>query len=202
MFTNLGRAAGALVLALTLLLFAGCQTEREADVPETTDRIGETEPERDLEPDADLEPDVDLEPVGTEPGAAAEGEAIVTSQFQPGEGAQGGNVQGTLRVVPAGARDLEAQVRVEGLSEGEHAWHIHSAGCGQKAPVVVPFTSTAEKEGVGGPLEAGADGVAEGSAEIPAEQLSRQQIESGSYSVHVHAKGGVDHGPTVACANL
>ena len=182
--------AGGLLLALALLSSAACQTERETDAPGTAER---GDRDLDLETEADLEPTGDLGEAGEQP--------VVTSQFQPGEGAAGQDVQGTLRILPAGD-NFQAEARVEGLSEGEHAWHVHSAPCGQKGPVVVAFTPTKEMEGTSGALDAGSDGVAEGTAEIPADQLSRQQIESGAYSIHVHAQGGVDHGPTVACANI
>ena len=195
MTIDLARNTAALVLALTVFVFLGCQTEREAEAPDTMDRTAET----DLETD-----ETDLEPAETEPGVLPEeGAPIATAQFQPGKGAEGRNVQGTLQVLPiSGEQGMEVKARVEGLTEGEHAWHIHSAPCGQEAPVVVPFTSTQQKEGIGAPLEAGSDGTAEGSVDVPPDELTRQQVGTGAYSVHVHAKGGIDHGPTVACANL
>ncbi|HEY7529106.1 MAG TPA: CHRD domain-containing protein [Gemmatimonadota bacterium] len=172
--------------ALVLFLAAGCRTERETDVADTQDRVGE---------DADVDADLEV------PGAGED--VIVTATFQPDAGAAGQPIAGSVEIVPqAPGDDLEARVRVTGLTPGEHAWHIHSAACGAEAPVVVAFTSTKELEGTAGPLDAGSDGVAQGSGEIPADRLTRQQIESGSYSVHVHAKGGVDHGPSVACANI
>ena len=47
-------------------------------------------------------------------------------------------------------------------------------------------------------VEAGGEG--EEDARIPADRLSRQQIESGDYALNIHANA--TGGPGVACANL
>lgn len=97
---------------------------------------------------------------------------------------------------------FRVEVTLNGLSQGEHAWHIHSAPCGQQAPVVVAFTPTADQQGLAQPLTADQTGATQGQATVPADQLTLDQLQSGQYSLHVHTQGGVDHGPTVACANL
>ena len=93
------------------------------------------------------------------------------------------------------------EVTLNGLTDGEHAWHVHSGPCGEEAPVAVAFSPTADMEGVTGPLNV-QNGSAASQATVPADQLSLDQLENGEYSIHVHERGGTDHGPTVACANL
>jgi|GEM_PF-1821150 len=93
-------------------------------------------------------------------------------------------------------------VDVRGLSEGEHAWHIHSGPCGEQAPVVAPMTATADREGVDGPLMTGAGGMASDTAFVPDSVLALSALRASPHSLHVHQRGGVDHGPTVACATL
>lgn len=97
---------------------------------------------------------------------------------------------------------FRVEVSLNGLTQGDHAWHIHEAPCGEKGPIVVPFSATADEEGLAGDLSVDESGRAEGSADVPAEDLTLDRVHSGQYSVHVHAQGGVDHGPTVACADL
>lgn len=103
----------------------------------------------------------------------------------------------------ANAQDgFTVAVRLNGLSDGEHAWHIHSAPCGTHGPVVAPFTETAEEPALDEPLRAQAGGVTADTAFVPASVLAFESIQSTPHSLHVHAQGGVDHGPTVACADL
>ena len=102
----------------------------------------------------------------------------------------------------AQGQGFRVEAEINGLAEGDHAWHIHSAPCGQEGPVVVAFTPTSDMEGLSQPLTAGQDGSARGSASVPSDQLSLDRLQSGQYSLHVHTQGGVDHGPTVACADL
>ena len=159
------------------------------------------------------------------------GEApILTAPFEAGEGAtESAQVSGTLRLFPEnggaavtttpsatentdpnattsaageGGQGFRVEVSLNGLSEGDHAWHIHEAPCGEKGPVVVPFSATADEEGLTGDLTVDQSGRAESSVEVPAADLALDQLRNGQYSVHVHAQGGVDHGPTVACADL
>ena len=159
----------------------------------------------------------------TEPANEA---PILTAAFEAGEGAtEAARVSGTVRVFAAdGGADattpatgapsatttdegrtgqgFRVEVSLNGLSEGDHAWHIHDAPCGQEGPVVVPFSATADEEGLTGDLSVDESGRAESSADVPAEDLTLDRLQGGQYSVHVHAQGGVDHGPTVACADL
>jgi hypothetical protein len=167
-----------------------CEAEPEAEVAEAPEV-------------ADVEPAPAVAPEAAPTTGAAGGEVITTANFQPGPGAEGQTVGGTVRLTTMpGTEDMQILAQVQGLSAGEHAWHIHSGPCGQKAPVVVPFTPTKEKPGLDEPIRAEAVGAAEESARIPADQLTRQQLQTGQYSVHVHVQSGPDHGPTVACADL
>lgn len=93
-------------------------------------------------------------------------------------------------------------VALDGLPPGPHAWHIHSGPCGQQAPVVVPFTATAQSQGIAHPLTADPAGSARAEVTVPASQMTLERLASGRYSIHVHRSAGTDHGPTVACANL
>jgi Cu/Zn superoxide dismutase len=137
----------------------------------------------------------------TEEPALAPREDVVRSEFHAPISSES-DVSGEVTL----ARDERGGFRVEaaldGLTEGPHAWHIHSGACGTEAPVVAAFTPTAEMEGLGSPLTGDASGVATGSATVQAEVLSFAALESGEYSVHVHERSGADHGPTVACADL
>ena len=144
-------------------------------------------------------------PAGQTAMEAAGGmEILKANPFQAApaaEGSIGGHVQ--LMVPPVGEpAGLHLRARVEGLSPGPHAWHIHSGRCGQGAPVVVAFTPTQEMAGIDQPLVPGPDRVAEETAFVPESMLTRKDLQGGEYSVHVHRAGGVDHGPTVACAEL
>ncbi len=122
-------------------------------------------------------------------------------QFQPGPA--GGNVAGILRLSGSAGQPVQVNVELTGLAEGEHAWHIHKAKCGEEGPVVVAITPDKEGvQGIGQPLVAGTDGRAAGSVTIPADQLTVEQLQTGQLSLHVHERGGVDHGETVACAPL
>lgn len=97
---------------------------------------------------------------------------------------------------------FRVEVSLDGLSQGDHAWHIHSGPCGEQAPVAVAFSPTADQEGLTQPLTADQQGHAEGTVTVPAGELALDQLQGQEYSVHVHAQGGTDHGPTVACADL
>lgn len=128
----------------------------------------------------------------------------LTAQLSAPEGGDPA-VTGTVRVlVPV--RELEATparhlaIDVEGLSPGAHAWHIHDGPCGTEAPVIIPLSGTADAEATAGPLVVADDGTA--STEVPVDDLENLMLGEGNYSLHVHEKAGVEHGPTVACATL
>lgn len=132
-------------------------------------------------------------------------EVVQVSEFETAPAADrpiGGHVQ--LKTPPVGEpQGLHVDARVEGLSQGPHAWHVHSGGCeATAAPVVVAFTPTEQLPGIDQPLTPGPDGVAEETAFVPESMLSPAQIAAGEYSIHVHRRAGVEHGPTVACAEL
>lgn len=134
---------------------------------------------------------------------AAVGDVFIRSAFQPGPGDTGQPAGGAVRVIDLpNTSDMQIQVELSGLTTGAHAWHIHSGACGQQAPVLVAFTPTAQMQGLDEPITANANGEAKEDARIPSDRLTRQQLEAGAYSVHVHQRAGLDHGPTVACANL
>ncbi len=131
-------------------------------------------------------------------------ETVMTVEFQPTPAAQG-QIHGTLQILAQGVEQpqpVHLQARLEGLSPGPHAWHIHRGVCGQGGPVVVPFTVTQDQPGIAEPLIAGLDGVAEQTVFLPPGTLLRHELMGGGYSVHVHQGSGVDHGPTIACADF
>ncbi len=120
--------------------------------------------------------------------------ARANAAMTPDSGGMGGGM--------AGGPGFRLAVDVNGLSQGQHAWHIHGGPCGQEAPVVVPFSSTADQSGIAQALSADQSGNATATVTVPAAELSLDQLENGQFSLHIHQRGGVDHGPTVACADL
>jgi Cu/Zn superoxide dismutase len=141
-------------------------------------------------------------PTGTDTmgGAGLDVTAMKMVQFE--RGPAGGDVTGTLRMTASPGQGMQLNVDLMGLTPGEHAWHIHSVPCGREGPVVVAITATPEQQGIGQPLMAGADGHAMGSVTVTPNKLSVEQLQTGQYSLHVHERGGTDHGATAACANL
>jgi Cu/Zn superoxide dismutase len=128
------------------------------------------------------------------PSEADEGEA-------EDEGATEPETTATAEASPAG-EGFRLEVEIEGLSEGPHAWHIHDGPCGETAGIAVALTTTQDAEGITQPLNATAGAPASGTVTVAADRLTLDQLETGEYSLHVHAQGGTDHGPTVACADL
>lgn len=137
------------------------------------------------------------------PGPAATGKvsgmvyvyALTTGQAQPAETTTTGGTG-------AAGGGFRLTATVYGLTPGEHAWHIHSGTCDQNGPVKVAITSTAQQHGIGRSLDANRNGEAMGSVTVPGSDLTLAQLESGQYSLHIHQHGGVNPGPTVACADL
>ena len=153
------------------------------------------------EPDDLTDDTQEMAPPATEPAPMtppAE-DAARTVDFQPGPA--GAGVTGVLQIEPSG-EDTQVRVNLTGLSQGEHAWHIHNAPCGADGPVVYAFTATADMEGTADPITVGEDGSAAATATVPGAILSRDLLSSGEYSIHVHERGGTDHGGTVACADF
>jgi len=104
--------------------------------------------------------------------------------------------------VGEGAERLRLEARVEGLEPGPHDWHIHAGPCGEHVGVELPLTPLADLPGWAAPLEADADGVAEGSVELAASDLSLVEVRERPLSVRVYRGAGADPGPVVACAEL
>jgi hypothetical protein len=97
---------------------------------------------------------------------------------------------------------MQVQVQAAGLTPGPHGWHIHSGGCGNPGAVVVPLSAIGTEAGIDDPIVAGADGTAAQDAIIPAARLTRAQVQSGEYSLHIHLTDGPDPGASIACANI
>ena len=146
------------------------------------------------------------------------GEASWSGNFKEPEGATG-DIDGNFELTPDPSGGATLNVELEGLTPGEHAWHIHQAECGTDGPVVIAFTPTPDMQPVPGalPLIAGEDGRVTAGLVIPQSELDKLQgspmDETGQprdmagdterkFSIHVHQQAGADHGPTVACANL
>jgi Cu/Zn superoxide dismutase len=111
--------------------------------------------------------------------------------FAPGHA--GTNVAGTVRVTPLESGGTELLVDLTGLTAGEHAWHIHSGACGTEGPIVLPITATVDMEALGAPIQAGEDGRAAAGVTT---------LGPGPFSLHVHERGGIDAGASVACSNV
>lgn len=162
------------------------------------------------EPQAEDElemPDKEVPAGETQPLGDARGSMLKTVEFEPWEGGDYGPINGAVEVFQGDTRDGDYRltVRLGGLGPGEHAWHIHSGPCDSDAPVVVSFTPSEKRDenvDLSKPLIPGEGGVAEATVTVPHDQLSLDELVSGEYSLHVHQTAGVDHGPTVACANL
>jgi Cu/Zn superoxide dismutase len=110
-------------------------------------------------------------------------------------------VTGQLAVVAEDTDEpLELVVSGRGLTPGEHGWHVHAGTCEASRGVSIALSETAELEGLTDPIEVGSDGEFEASVDVPT--LSRTMVGRGEHSVHIHQRGGADHGPAVACATI
>jgi hypothetical protein len=129
------------------------------------------------------------------------GDVFLTAPLQPvGTGSTAG---GTVRLTDVpGTDNTQIAVQAAGLSAGPHAWHIHSGTCAQPGGVVLAFTTIGSNQGIDDPLVAGANGAASEDAMIPADRLSRAQLQSTPYIVNIHSGSGDRPGGAVACANL
>ncbi len=127
---------------------------------------------------------------------------LMTIPIEP-EG--GSNVGGQVQVLSndADPNGFRLAVSFTGVPAGEHAWHIHQSACGVKdTPVVVPFTEDKDKPAIAGPIVADASGNAMSEVAVPSTLLTVNQLRDADYSLHLHQKGGIDHGPTIACATM
>jgi hypothetical protein len=116
----------------------------------------------------------------------------------------GSSITGQARVLPGTDPNTGFRIAVDlnNLPEGPHDWHIHQGSCDTNGPIVVPLTADKDKAGISQPIQ-GATGTATAQADVPATMLTADQLRSGDYSLHVHAKSDPkDHGPTIACSNL
>ena len=176
------RKFGALMLA-ALVAVPACRSERADEAA------------------MDAAPTTETAPPVTTP-APMPPTPLMTVAMQP-EGTS--KVTGEVQVLPVDgdANAFRVSAHFMSVPEGEHAWHIHRGACGTKdAPVVVPFTPDKNQPGIASPVTAGADGNATAEASVPSTMLSVEQLKSGDFSLHIHEKGGSDHGPSIACANL
>jgi Cu/Zn superoxide dismutase len=164
--------------ALGLVVFAACTPADDTEFDEV-DEAEETTPPLDT-----------TDPIDPEP---------YTTMVSPAS--PDGMVSGNVEVDP-NEDGTEISVEFTGLTPGEHAWHIHQGTCAAPGNVVVPFTDTESMMGIGEPLDADDDGNASAEVTIPAASLATNAIETGDYSLHVHERGGTDHGASVACADL
>lgn len=93
------------------------------------------------------------------------------------------------------------EVTLGGLPPGRYAWHLHDGPCGEQAGVVVAMTDLGDRQGISTPLEVDdEEQIARGAAMI--RSLSLEQVETGRYSLRVHAPAESGVGPVVACADL
>jgi hypothetical protein len=123
----------------------------------------------------------------------------------PFEAEGGSNVGGQVQVLShdADANGFKVAVSFTGVPAGDHAWHIHQGACGAKdTPVVVPFTEDKDKAAIATPITPDASGNAMTEVSVPSSLLTVTQLRDADYSLHLHQKAGIDHGPTIACATL
>jgi Cu/Zn superoxide dismutase len=175
------RTRNALLFALTGLVVAACDTRDRTD---------------------------------TEPGLLPADDATRTEQpqdmvvargdFQPTAQAGDLNVSGWAEVRQRGATlddGLELRVHVMGLSEGDHAWHIHQGTCASPGAVVLALSDHGEHDGIASDLNAGSDGMVEETVNIDRDRYATLNLQQ-DHVVMVHLRGGDDAGPAIACAPL
>jgi Cu/Zn superoxide dismutase len=172
------------LLAASVLALSACRGDRNEEIPDV-----------DVAPTTEPAPPVSTPtPMPTTP--------VMTA---PITGETGTNISGQVQIMPVDGdpNGFRVVVNMQGVPEGEHAWHIHQGACSAKnTPVVVPITAEGDKPAIGTPLMAGADGNVTAEVTVPSTLLSLQQLQSADYSLHAHRKGGTDAGPSIACANL
>ena len=138
-------------------------------------------------------------------GATATGATTVEQNaFQPAPGAPSG-ISGSAVVLklPNDSTSWKLAVNLTGLPAGEHAWHIHNGSCSQpNAPVLLPLSPVPGQKAIDGNLKANAQGMADDTVTVPDARLNPSELNQNKLSLHVHAKGGANHGATIACAAM
>ena len=178
------RTKTAFALALATTALVACDTAETGD-------------------DVMVEPGQELPQTTTPPANPMPDQMLISSsEFQAAGDTDSGTIRGTAelrRSMDEGA--LELHVRIEGLSEGQHAWHIHGAPCGQQGGIVVPLSGAGGQDGIHGDLNVGADGVVEQTVTIAPEHVQDLELET-ERALNVHQGAGDNPGAPVACANV
>lgn len=178
------RIRTAFVLALTATVAAACNTRDD-------DATFDTTPGEDIAP---------AQPVPAQPV-----DMIVSmAQFEPTGDAGAIQVQGTAELRRQSATfdsDLELHVRLAGLSENNHAWHIHEGACGSVGQIVIPISGAAGRDGVGDDLDPDDEGTIERTVDIDRQHMGMLSPNQ-AYSVNVHTGDGENPGAPIACATL
>jgi hypothetical protein len=178
------RTRTAFVLALAATVAAACDTRDD-------DTTFDTMPGEDIAP--------------TQPAPAQPVDMIVSmAQFEPTAEAGAMQVQGTAELRRRSASfdsDLELHVRLAGLSENDHAWHIHEGACGSVGQIVMPISNAPGRDGIGSDLDPGSDGTVEETVNIDRQHMAMLSPNQ-SYSVNVHRGDSDNPGPAIACATL
>jgi Cu/Zn superoxide dismutase len=160
--------------ALGLVVFAGCTPADDAEIEPVDDAEETTQP---------------MEPIDAEP---------YTARITPIDGFA---ISATVDVDP-NVNDTEISAEFDGLTPGEHAWHIHQGTCAAPGDIIVALTDTETMTGIADPLEANDEGAASATVSVPAANLTPASIETGQYSLHVHEGGPAAPGASVICADL
>lgn len=138
---------------------------------------------------------------------------VARGEFQPTPDAEALNVSGWAELRQRGTTiddGLELRVHLMGLSEGDHAWHIHSGTCESSGPIVLPLSDVGDatgtvgaedrRDGIASDLDAGSDGMVEETVNIDRDRAVGLDFQN--LIVNVHQRGGDDPGPAIACAPL
>lgn len=142
----------------------------------------------------------DPPPTSAEEAAAERTDTLYIAALEAPDGGDPG-VGGMVVLLTEGdAAPVTLTIEALGLPPGNHAWHIHQGACGSSGPVQIPLSSTADMEGITGPLEVSDEGDAD--AEVELDALPRSAVGAGQHSLHIHVEEGIDHGPTIACATI
>jgi hypothetical protein len=184
----------------------------------------------------DTRPDTDTEP-GLLPGDdatvtdAPRDMLVARGEFQPTAEAGALNISGWAELRQRGTTmddGLELRAHLMGLSEGDHAWHIHSGTCESPGPIVLPLSdvpegmqvgaadtraqpgatqdpgtmrTTTDRSGISSDLNAGSDGMVEETVNIDGD-WARAIHGHRDLVVAVHLRGGDNPGPAIACAPI